>query len=122
MHGASPQYIDLYSDKSDQVFSAPQRVGWVHLPTIASVVLGNFPIRLGEDFLSFPRPAPQAAPRNKIGLAPLHAVERANGASSDGIIRLPSVTDLDIQKERNATHFLCVYYGSLQHAIRYCNE
>ena len=92
-------HTDLYSDKSDQVFSALQRVGWVHLPTIASVVLGNFPIRLGEDFLSFPRPAPQA-PRNRNGPAPINVVERANGASCDGIVRLPFIPDLDIQEER----------------------
>ena len=91
--------IDLYSDKSDQVFSALQRVGRVHLPTIASVVLSNFPIRLGEDFLSFPRPAPQA-PRNRNGPAPINVVERANGASCDGIVRLPFIPDLDVQEER----------------------
>ena len=66
-HGLIPQYmhIDLYSDKSDLVFSALQHVGWAHLPKIASVIFANFPIRLGEDFLSFLRPAPQAPPQQK---------------------------------------------------------
>ena len=52
MHGASPQYIDLYSDKSDHLFSAQQRVGWVHLPAIASVIFGIPPFALKSIFFS----------------------------------------------------------------------
>ena len=66
-HGLIPQYmhIDLYSDKSDQVFSALQHVGWVHLPKIASVIFANFPIRLGEDFLFLSTASPASATQQK---------------------------------------------------------
>ena len=66
-HGLIPQYmrIDLYSDKSDLVFSALQHVGWAHLPKIASVIFANFPIRLGEDFLFLSTASPASATQQK---------------------------------------------------------
>ena len=120
-HGLIPQYmpIDLYSDKSDQVFSALQHVRWVHLPKIASIIFANSPVRLGEDSLSFLRPAPQA-PRNRNGLAHLNVVERANGASRDR--SLPLHPGSRHPRGGKATHSVCVRHCSVKYAIRYCNE
>ena len=113
IHGTSAQRIDLYSDKSDQVFSALRRVGWVNIPAIASVIFGNSSICLEEDFLSFPRPVLLQAPRNRNGPTPLDVVENVNGASRGAIAGLLFFLDLDIQEERKppascvATTALC---------------
>ena len=86
--------------KSDQVFSALRRVGWVNIPAIASVIFGNSSICLEEDFLSLPRPKLLQAPRNRNGPTPLEVVENVNGASRDGIAGLLFFLDLDIEKEQ----------------------
>lgn len=73
----------------------------------------NCPIRLGADFLSFPRPVLPQAPRNRNGPVHFNVVEPADTSSSSRI---------SIFKRSEMPPTSCASAITLQHVIQYCSE